>query len=258
MTNSPVALVTGGSRGIGRAISLHLARDGHRVVINYRADHDAAAGILAEIQAGGGHAVLVQADVAQGPDRDRLVSTVLGRYGRIDVLVNNAGIAPAVRRDVLEMSEASYDKVLAVNLKAPLFLTQSVSRVMMAQHETDPLFRGTIINISSIRAFAPNPNAAEYSISKAGLSMVTRLFAARLAAHGIHAYEVRPGLIETDMAREVKPHYDRRIAAGAVPIARWGRPEEVARAVTMLAHGHLGFSTGDAIHVDGGVHIRRL
>ena len=260
-----VALVTGGSRGIGRAIAVALAGDGWTVAINYLSNAEAAAQALAEVQAVGGQGVLIQADIADAADRERLVAEILSRCGRIDLLVNNAGMAPRRRVDLLEATEASYDEVMAVNLKGPFFLTQLVAKAMIAAQAVEhPLQRAgvvqspKIINIGSMSAYTSSTNRAEYCLSKAGIGMMTQLFADRLAEYGINVYEVRPGIIETDMTSAAREKYDRLIAAGLTPFRRWGRPEDVALAVQMIAGERLPYSTGEVINVDGGFHLRRL
>jgi NAD(P)-dependent dehydrogenase (short-subunit alcohol dehydrogenase family) len=224
-----VALVTGGSRGIGRGIAERLAGAGYSVVITSRhpADEQAQAKFLC-----------IQADVSDADDRARTVEAAIGRFGRIDLLVNNAGMAPRVRADILDMSVESMREVLDVNLIGPFFLTQLVARRMMDQG------RGMIINISSLSAYAASIQRGEYCISKAGVSMMTQLYAVRLAEHGIPVYEIRPGIIRTDMTLSVAAKYDALIEGGLTPIRRWGTPEDVARAVEMLSQGLLPFSTG--------------
>jgi NAD(P)-dependent dehydrogenase (short-subunit alcohol dehydrogenase family) len=251
-------LITGAGRGIGRGIAVALAQAGWAVVINYRADADAAQATLTAVQQTGARGIVVQADVAERAGRDRLVAETLARFGRVDLLVNNAGIAPRQRADLLETTEASWDEVLAVNLKGPFFLAQAVARVMIELLAAGALARPKIVNVGSLSAYTASTNRGEYCIAKAGLAMVTALFAARLAEHGIQVFEVRPGIIETDMTQVVHGKYDRLIAAGLTPIRRWGRPEDVASAVVAIAEGYLPFSTGEVINVDGGFHLRCL
>ena len=187
-----------------------------------------------------------------------MVEEVLKRFGRLDLLVNNAGIAPRQRQDLLEMREESYDEVLAVNLKGPFFLTQQVARTMIDLLGSGVIENPRIINIGSISAYASSPNRGEYCLSKAGISMITALFADRLAESGIGVYEIRPGVIATDMTDAVKEKYDHLIANGLTPIQRWGQPEDVAKAVVAIAEGAFPFSTGEIFNVDGGFHLRRL
>jgi 3-oxoacyl-[acyl-carrier protein] reductase len=252
--NDRVALITGAARGIGRAIAIALAKEKWRVVVNYRRNTDAAREALRLVESAGGSGIVVQADVSVAVDRARLVSETLAAFGRIDLLVNNAGMAPRERADLLEMTEASYDEVMATNLKGPLFLTQLVA-LRMIELKSE---RARIVNIGSLSAYAGSTNRGEYCISKAGVGMMTALFADRLAGHGINVYEVRPGIVRTDMTGAVREKYDRMIAEGLTPIARWGEPEDVARAVVAIAQGCLPFSTGEVINVDGGFHLRRL
>jgi 3-oxoacyl-[acyl-carrier protein] reductase len=251
-----IAIVTGASRGIGRGIALALAGQGFAVVVNYASNAAAAAEVVAAIEAAGGRAMPVQADVSVSADRQRLVNETLATYGRIDLLVNNAGIAPAVRADLLEATEASFDHLIDVNLKGPYFLTQLVARQMLTQTEG---YRPRIVNVTSISAYTASVNRGDYCVAKAGLAMMTKLYAARLAGHGINVYEVRPGVIESDMTGPVKAKYDKLIfEQDLTPIRRWGQPDDVAKAVVAIATDLLPFSTGEVINVDGGYHLRRL
>ncbi len=256
MKSQPVALVTGGSRGIGRGISLALAREGFTVLINYNNNIAAAEETRELIEQAGGKAELCQADITEREHRDLLLDFCIENLGRLDLLVNNAGIAPPQRMDLLEMSEAGYDLVMNTNLKGPFFLTQSAARLMIQQLQRKSIPTATIVNISSVSAYAAGNTRGEYCISKAGLSMATVLFATRLAEHGIRVYEIRPGLIETDMTAAVHKKYDGLIAAGMTPIKRWGRPDDIGKAVAAVARGDLPFSTGEIINVDGGYHLR--
>ncbi len=251
-----VALVTGASRGIGRGIALALAARGWSVVVNYRGNTEAADATRQAVESAGAACLLVQADVATAHDRALLLTETLARFGRIDLLVNNAGMAPRQRVDLLEVSEASYDEVMAVNLKGPFFLAQAIARQMLMQ--TVGAVTSRIINIGSISAYTESINRAEYCISKAGVAMLTALLADRLAEHGIGVYELRPGIIDTDMTGPAKAKYDRLIGEGLTPIRRWGTPEDVGQAVAAIAEGYLDFSTGEVINVDGGFHLRRL
>jgi NAD(P)-dependent dehydrogenase (short-subunit alcohol dehydrogenase family) len=249
-----VAIVTGASRGIGRAIALGLADNGWHVAINYARNADAAEEVKREVESRGGRALLVQADVSRADDRKRLVDETTKSLGRIQLLVNNAGVAPDVRADILEASEESFDRLININLKGPYFLTQLVARAMIASKTA-----GKIISITSVSAYAASTNRGDYCVSKAGLAMMTQLYAARLAEHGINVYEIRPGVIETDMTGPVKAKYDKLIfEQDLTPIHRWGKPEDVAAAVSAIASGLLPFSTGEVINVDGGFHMRRL
>jgi 3-oxoacyl-[acyl-carrier protein] reductase len=261
MTSSfprPTALVTGASRGIGRGIALRLAKEGYGVVVNYVRNREKADEVVAEIEAGGGSALAIQADVGKGPDRQRLVAQTLAKFGRLDVLVNNAGITSPGRRDILDATEEGWDEVFATNLKGPFFLAQAAASEMLRLMEAKTMGRGTIVNISSISALAVSVNRADYCIAKSAVQMMTWLFAERLAPHNIHVFEVCPGIIASDMTEPVKQKYDELIADGLTPIRRWGQPEDVAAAVAALVRGDIPFSTGERIHVDGGFHIRRL
>ncbi|NLX10827.1 MAG: 3-ketoacyl-ACP reductase [Chloroflexi bacterium] len=253
-----VALVTGASRGIGRGIALALGGHGWVVGVNYRGNAAAAQDTVAAIQAAGGAAIALQADIAASADRQQMLDQVMMEYGRIDLLVNNAGMGPRQRVDLLEMSEASYDEVMAVNLKGPLFLTQAVARLMIDLLGAGAIRGPKIVNIGSISAYTSSPNRGEYCLSKAGMGMLTRLFADRLAEHGINVYEVRPGIVATDMTSAVTGKYDQLISDGVTPIRRWGQPDDVARAVLAIAEDYLPFSTGEIINVDGGFHLHRL
>jgi len=252
------ALVTGAARGIGRAIAVALAQRGWRLVVNYRSNAEAAGDAVRLVEAAGGESVAVQADVGRAEDRHRLVRETLDRFGRLDMLVNNAAVAPRERRDLLEATEAAYDEVMDVDLKGPFFLTQLAARSMIALVEAGTMPGGAIVNIGSVSAYAASTDRAAYCIAKAGLAMVTTLYAERLAGHGITVYEVRPGIIATDMTAPARQKYDRLIGEGLTPIARWGRPEDVPQAVVAVAEGRLPFSTGEVINVDGGFHLRRL
>jgi 3-oxoacyl-[acyl-carrier protein] reductase len=252
---NPVALVTGGSRGIGRGICLELGRSGYAVAINY-AGNEAAARQTQALIGEQSDTLLCRADVGLKADRERLVDRVLARWGRIDVLVNNAGITSIGRRDLLEATEESWDRVLAVNVKGPFFLCQRVAREMLRL--LPGLVHPSLVNISSLSSYTVSTNRGDYCVSKAGLSMVTRLFATRLAEHGIAVHEVCPGVIDTDMTAGQRKTYDRLIREGLMPIRRWGTPADIGKAVLALVTGQLPFSTGTTIQVDGGFHIRRL
>lgn len=251
------ALVTGGSRGIGLGIARRLLTDGYQVVINGLRATDAIAETLEEL-ARVGEITYVAADVGEADGRNHLVAETLKAVGRLDVLVNNAGITSPGRKDLLEVSEEDLDAVLAVNLKGPFLLTQSLARHMIQEHDVDPSFRGRIVNITSVSAAVVSPNRAEYCISKAGLSMTTLLWATRLADHGIDVYEVRPGVIETDMTAPVAEKYEALIEAGLTLDRRFGTPEDVAAAVAVLVGGDLPYATGQILTIDGGLTISRL
>lgn len=257
----PVSLVTGAGRGIGRGIAIELAKLGHAVVINYAGNAGAAQECLALVRAAGGDGLPVRADVSSAEDRARLVQETRDAYGRIDLLVNNAGVAPDVRADLLEAGEESFDRLININLKGPYFLTQRVANQMIAQIQggrNSPFGPPQIVSITSVSAYTASVNRGDYCVAKAGLSMMTALFAARLAEFGINVYEIRPGVIATDMTGGVKEKYDALIAQGAWPIRRWGEPSDIGRAVAALARGDFPFSTGEVINVDGGFHLRTL
>lgn len=257
----PIALVTGAGRGIGRGIAVELAKLGHAVIINYAGNLAAAEECLQLVRQAGGDGFTVRADVASSADRARLVAEVINNYGRIDLLVNNAGVAPQVRADLLEAGEESFDRLVNINLKGPYFLTQLVARQMIEQTQAgawSDFGPPRIVTISSISAYAASVNRGDYCVAKAGLAMMTKLFAARLAEFGINVYEIRPGVIHTDMTAGVQEKYDRLIAQGAWPIRRWGQPEDIGRAVAAIARGDLRYSTGEVINVDGGFHLRTL
>ena len=242
----PLAVVTGGSRGIGRAIAVELART-HQVVVTYRTRENEAASLRQECGA-----EIVRMDVASRQDREALLSFCRQRWERLDLLVNNAGMAPRRRADLLEATEESFDEVLAANLKGPYFLTQAAARWMAERRS------GRIVFVTSISAYTSSPNRGEYCVSKAGLSMAVKLFADRLAPAGIAVFEVRPGVIRTDMIAPVEVQYEEKIAQGLLPQARMGEPRDVARAVRAIADGLLDYSTGQVLDVDGGFHLRRL
>lgn len=250
-----VALVTGASRGIGRAVAVALGVAGHDVVVNYVSNAEAADEVVRQIQQAGVRASAVRADVSDAADRAALVQAAYAEFGRVDVLVNNAGVAPSVRADILEAGEESFDRVLSINLKGPYFLTQLVANRMIEQGGP----AGKIITVSSVSAYAASVNRGDYCLAKAGLGMMTALYAARLAEYGINVYEIRPGVINTDMTGPVKARYDKLIHEdGLTPIRRWGQPDDVARAAVAIATDLLPFSTGEVINVDGGFHLRTL
>jgi len=257
----PVSLVTGAGRGIGRGIAVELAKLNHAVVINYVGNADAAEECLRLVREAGGDGVIVRADISSSEDRARLVHEVIDVYGRIDLLVNNAGIAPGMRADLLEAGEESFDRLISVNLKGPYFLTQQIALKMVEQVRSEDVSSfglPRIVTITSVSAYAASTNRGDYCVSKAGLSMMTKLFAARLAEFGINVYEVRPGVVATDMTGGVKDKYDKMIEDGAWPIRRWGVPSDIGRAVAAIARGDFPFSTGEVINVDGGFHLRTL
>lgn len=263
------ALITGASRGIGRGIALALAPLGWNLLLNYARNAEAAAQTAADCEAAAraaGHAIRVvthRADISQAAEVADLAGFAEAAFGHVDLLVNNAGIAPAVRADLLEATEESFDRLLATNLKGPFLLTQRIAKWMLedcAWLEAEKLAhpRKKIVFISSISAFTASVNRGDYCVSKAGVAMLVKLFATRLAEQGIGVFEVRPGIIATDMTGPVKEKYDALIAGGLTPIRRWGTPEDVGRAVAAIAADAFPFSTGEVIHVDGGFHLRTL
>jgi 3-oxoacyl-[acyl-carrier protein] reductase len=253
-----VALVTGAGRGIGRAIALELSAAGYAVAANFRADRASAESLAEEIRGRGGCCQPLQADIGLAADRERLVQLCAERFGRLDLLVNNAGQAPARRDDMLAATEESFDHIMAVNLKGPYFLTQRVANWMLEQLEKKTIPAGRIVFITSLSAYATSTNRGDYCISKAGLSMAAALFADRLAGRGILVVELRPGIILTDMVACVKDVYDRKIAEGLVPERRWGYPADIARAVRAIAVGDFDFCTGARIDLSGGFQLQRL
>lgn len=250
-----MALVTGGSRGIGKGIALKLAKDGYCIVI---ANKTKSQETMDEIKAIGAPCLFIETDISQKESRVHLVETCIKEFGHIDVLVNNAGVAPKVRADMLETTEESMDFVLDINLKGTFFLSQLVANKMIEGIKSGEQESPRIINISSISSYTSSVMRPEYCISKAGISMMTKLFADRLAEYGVLVYEVSPGIIMTDMTSKVKEKYDKLIGDGLTPIKRWGYPEDVANAVSSLCSDGFVFSTGQVINVDGGFHLRRL
>jgi 3-oxoacyl-[acyl-carrier protein] reductase len=253
-----VALVTGSRRGIGLGIAKALASDKFSVVLNGTAPPSKAKEPLGAVRSAGCRAEYIQADISLRADRERLIGKIAESFGRLDILVNNAGVAPLIRSDILEATEESFDRVIGINLKGPYFLTQQVANWMIEQKKSHQDRTFKIITISSNSAYTASPSRGDYCVSKAGLSMMTALFAARLAEHGIGVYEVRPGIIATDMTTPVKDKYNQLISKGLTPIARWGTPEDVGRAVLAIARDYFPFSTGEVINVDGGFHLRTL
>jgi NAD(P)-dependent dehydrogenase (short-subunit alcohol dehydrogenase family) len=253
-----VALITGGSRGIGLGIARRLAEKGFDLVINGVRPVAAVQDVVTDLQAYGRQVLYCQADIGDSEQRRQLIQDVAKHYGCLHVLVNNAGVAPKERKDVLEATEESFDRVIGANLKGAYFLTQAAANWMIAQRQADDAFSGCIINVSSISATVASVNRGEYCVAKAGLSMATQLFAVRLGEYNIPVYEVRPGIIATDMTAGVKDKYDRLIDAGLCVQPRWGYPDDVGKAVAALAGGDFPYSTGQVIMVDGGMTLPRL
>ena len=242
----PVAIVTGASRGIGRAVAEELASD-HQVIATYKGRRDAAESLAVATGA-----AIIQCDIGSAEDRKRLVDFAIGTYGQIDLLVNNAGIAPRERRDLLEATEDSFDELIGTNLKGPYFLTQAVARHMSERAS------GRIVFVTSISAYTASVNRGEYCISKAGLAMAAQLWATRMAATGVTVFEVRPGIIRTDMISAVESVYDEKIKAGLLPQRRMGEGSDIAKVIRAVASGLLDYSTGQVLNVDGGFHLRAL
>ena len=254
-SNTRVALVTGGTRGIGLGIARALAAEGWRLALCGVREPDAIRDVLEQFE---GKADYFQADVGSPADRGRLAAAIGERYGAVNALVYNAGRAPRVRADILDATEDSFEELLRINLQGPYFLTQALARQMTARKSDDPAFTGAIVFVTSVSAEMVSTARGEYCVSKAGLAMAARLFAVRLAPLSIPVYEVRPGIIATDMTAAVRDVYDARIADGLVPERRWGQPDDIGRTVAALVRGDLPYATGSVIHVDGGLALPRL
>jgi 3-oxoacyl-[acyl-carrier protein] reductase len=252
------ALVTGGSRGIGLGIARSLVLDGFDVAVNGMRPEEQVRDALNALRAVGSRVIYCRGDVGDAAARGTVLDRVREEFGRLNVLVNNAGMAPRERNDLLEATEESFEEVIRVNLQGPYFLSQRVARWMIAERELDPSFRACIINVGSISATVASTNRGEYCISKAGIAMMTQLWAVRLGEHDIPVYEIRPGVIRTDMTAGVEARYDRLIAEGLTLQRRWGLPEDVGRAAAALARGDFPYSTGQVVMVDGGMLIDRL
>jgi NAD(P)-dependent dehydrogenase (short-subunit alcohol dehydrogenase family) len=262
-TNTPAALVTGSGAGIGRAIAIQLAADGYAIGLNSRSvdpvnTTEGAYEVQSVIRNSGGRAEVCRADISVAEHRQKLVNWMQEEFGRIDLLVNNAGVAPEERIDLLNATEESFDRVLNINLKGPYFLTQAVARLMIEQKQKDPACSPRIAFITSISAYTSSPSRGEYCVSKAGLTMAAMLYSDRLGEYGIPVIEIRPGITKTRMTEKVQDKYDQLIADGLLPLRRWGQPEDVARAISAFARGDLDYCTGSAIEAGGGFHIHRL
>ncbi len=253
-----IALITGGSRGIGFGIAKELAQNNFDLAINGMRPEAGVAGAISELMIYGGDVIYCQGNIASFSDRNKIMQDVKDHYGKLHVLVNNAGVAPKERKDILNATEESFDDVIGVNLKGPYFLTQHAANWMIAQKIADESFTGCIINISSMSATVVSVNRGEYCISKAGMGMSTQLFAVRLGEFNIPVFEIRPGIIKTDMTAGVKEKYNKLIADGLCVQKRWGEPEDVGKVVASLAKGDFAYSTGQVIMVDGGLTIPRL
>jgi 3-oxoacyl-[acyl-carrier protein] reductase len=249
-----VALVTGGSRGIGLGVATALAESGFDLAINGRRDAAEVSDAVAALKSAGAQVLYLRGDVSDRQARAQMLEQMGQTFGRLDVLVNNAGVAPDVRADILDASEESFDRLISINLKGPYFLTQAVARWMIRQkQEQGENWRGCIVNVSSVSATVASVNRGDYCISKAGIAMATQLWAARLAEFAIEVYEIRPGIVATDMTAGVQEKYDRLIAGGLTVQKRRGTPQDVGRAAAMLARGELSYATGQVLHIDGGL-----
>jgi 3-oxoacyl-[acyl-carrier protein] reductase len=253
-----VAIITGGTRGIGFGVATALGKEGFNLCVCGLRPAEAAEESLAKLRATGAEVLYVRADIGSKPDRDNLIATVEKHYGALHVLVNNAGVAPDVRADILEAGEESFERLMRINLQGPYFLTQAAANFMARQKKADASFAGAIINVTSVSAEVASVNRGDYCVSKAGLAMASKLFAARMGEFGIPVYEVRPGIIATDMTSGVTGKYDTLIANGLLVDPRWGTPEDIGRAVAALARGDMPYATGSVIHVDGGLTLQRL
>jgi len=254
-----VALVTGGSRGIGLGIATALAHGGFDLAINGRRDAAEVEEVLGSLRSAGANVLYLPADIADRAARTEMVKKIEQSFGRLDVLINNAGVAPDVRADLLDATEESFDRLVSINLKGPYFLTQAVAKWMIRQRQSAGQdWRGCIINVSSVSATVASVNRGDYCITKAGIAMASQLWTVRLAEFGIDVYEIRPGIIETDMTSGVKEKYDHLIAGGLTVEKRWGTPRDVGRAAAMLARGELAYATGQVLHIDGGMTLARL
>jgi len=253
-----VALITGGSRGIGLGIAKALASEGWDLAINGMREEKLLEEVLGDLRNQGAEVLYCQGDISSAADRQAIVDQIQSHFSGLHLLVNNAGITSPGRKDILEATEEAFDRVMAVNLKGAFFLTQLVALQMVEQCNANADFRGTIINISSISGEIASTNRGDYCISWAGMTMATKLWAARLAEFGVSVYEIRPGIIRTDMTSGVTDKYDRLIADGLTVEPRWGTPEDIGRSVAVLARGEITYATGNVITVDGGLTLRRL
>jgi NAD(P)-dependent dehydrogenase (short-subunit alcohol dehydrogenase family) len=259
MNDKPVAVITGASRGIGRSVAIALASEGFDIAAIARSLDSEGMEILGpEVEKRGAQFFPVGLDISCTGCQKEVVSNILERYGRIDFLINNAGVAPLLRNDILEMNEESYDRVMNINLKGPVFFAQKIAREMIWLKEKIPDYKPVIIFVTSVSSVLSSTNRVEYCISKAGLSMASKVFADRLSHDGILVYEVRPGIIETDMTSKIKDKYDKLINEGLVPQKRWGLPSDISKAVASIARGDWNFSTGMIFEISGGLNIHKL
>ncbi len=253
-----VALVTGGARGIGFGVAKELAKAGFALALCGRKGGDEVMDAVRELEELGAEVLYVRGDIACSADRKNVIAEVKEHYGRLDVLVNNAGVAPSVRADMLEATEESFDSLININLKGAYFLTQEAARFMAEQFRADHAYRGTIIFVTSCSAEVVSTNRGDYCLSKAALSMAAQLYAARMAEYGVSVYEIRPGVIKTDMTSGVTGKYDQLIAGGLTLEKRWGLPEDIGRAAAALATGMIPYATGQVLKIDGGMTIQTL
>ena len=253
-----VALITGAGRGIGLGIAACLATDGCDIVVNDIHEPDTVADALDNLRELGADVLYCRADITEAAARADMLEAIKARFGRLNVLVNNAGVAPKVRADILDATEESFEWVMKINLQGPYFLTQAAANWMIEQCRDDDAFHGCIVNIASISSTVASPSRGEYCISKAGVTMATKLWATRLGEFNIPVYEIRPGLIQTDMTAPVKSKYDKMIEEGLLLQERWGQPEDIGKAVAMLARGDIHYATGQALILDGGMTLQRL
>jgi 3-oxoacyl-[acyl-carrier protein] reductase len=253
--SQPIALITGSRRGIGLGIAVEMSKAGFAVILNGTKSYEDSQECIEKIRSLGGICKYIQADISKREDRQKLIDDIQVQFGRLNILVNNAGVAPEHREDILSAGEKSFDRLININLKGPYFLTRDIANWMIEQRKNNASVL-RIINISSINAAAISPARGEYCVSKAGFSMMTSLFAARLAEFGIGVFEIRPGITYTDMTSVVREKYDHLIAEGIIPIARWGQPEDIGKAAVAFCLDYFSYSTGDVINVDGGVHMK--
>jgi len=259
MNDKPVAVITGASRGIGRSVAIALAAEGYDIAaISRSVDSEGMENLCSEVEKRGVEFFPVGLDISCTCCQKEVVSNILQRYGRIDVLVNNAGVAPLQRDDILDMTEESYDRVMNINLKGPVFFAQKIAREMIWHKQQITDYKPVIIFMTSVSAVRSSTNRAEYCVSKAGLSMASTVFADRLSREGILVFEVRPGVIQTDMTAKIKDKYDKLIAEGLVPQKRWGLPEDIGKSVASIARGDWNFSTGMIFEISGGLNIHKL
>ena len=253
-----VSLITGAGRGIGYGIAECLAKDGSDIVVCDVHEESAVAEAMNNLRKLGAKVLYCRADVTDAAARTRMLADIKAKFGRLNVLVNNAGVAPKVRADILEATEESFERLIKINLQGPYFLTQAVANWMIEQKKADLSFKGYIINISSVSASVASVSRGEYCISKAGVNMATKLWAARLGEFDIPVYEIQPGIIKTDMTATVTAKYDKLISEGLLLQSRWGLPSDIGRAAAMMVRGDIAYSTGQVVMVDGGQTIQRL